>query len=121
MMLGSHKSLLNGPCPICGAKNWKVGKLVDSGGGIRYPWYCGGCGARSQVFAKKAVALAELAPLLADLRTHRCEVCGALGAQLHHWAPQAVFGAEAEDWPKGYLCQMHHSRWHALMSKAVKS
>jgi hypothetical protein len=119
MMIGSKKSLIEGPCPECGSKEWKIGKLIDSGGSVRYPWFCGLCGARSQLYVKKKEVLDSLVPLIADLRQHSCEVCGNFGAQLHHWAPRSIF-EDAEVWPKGYLCQPCHSRWHSVMDKARK-
>jgi len=42
----------------------------------------------------------------------RCAVCGERGADLHHWAPTGIFGAEAESWPKDYLCPRCHREWH---------
>lgn len=45
-----------------------------------------------------------------------CEVCGDPATQLHHWAPTHLFGSEAGDWPTGYLCQLHHRRWHDVVT-----
>ena len=43
----------------------------------------------------------------------RCVKCGTRGAELHHWAPQAIFGQpEADGWPKDYLCLSCHQTWH---------
>lgn len=60
-----------------------------------------------------------LLPILFDY-THdkpACEVCGSqTGTQLHHFAPRHIFGAEAERWPKAYLCQTCHDHWHAAMA-----
>ena len=43
----------------------------------------------------------------------RCAKCGVRGAEEHHWAPQAMFGkAEADRWPKDYLCKPCHDEWH---------
>lgn len=42
-----------------------------------------------------------------------CQVCGAFGTQLHHWAPREVFGQiEADHWPTSYLCVRCHTEWH---------
>jgi 5-methylcytosine-specific restriction endonuclease McrA len=46
----------------------------------------------------------------------KCEVCGATGTELHHWAPIHIFGAEAWLWPTAYLCQKCHNRWHRLVT-----
>ena len=43
----------------------------------------------------------------------RCHRCGERGAELHHWAPKAIFGKdEAEHWPKDWLCPKCHAFWH---------
>jgi hypothetical protein len=40
--------------------------------------------------------------------------CGRKDTELHHFAPRALFGNEADDYPTGWLCQYHHDRWHEL-------
>ena len=52
-------------------------------------------------------------PLLDDRRGSLCIRCGTLGAELHHWAPQALFD-DAESWPVDPLCPACHSRWHRV-------
>lgn len=42
----------------------------------------------------------------------RCARCGSRGVELHHWAPRALFGADADAWPKDYLCRPCHEEWH---------
>lgn len=44
----------------------------------------------------------------------QCDVCGTLGAELHHYAPRHLFD-DAEDWPKGHLCKYHHKLWHDII------
>jgi hypothetical protein len=51
-------------------------------------------------------------PIHEDGRVDRCEVCGSLGAQWHHWAPHHLFGNDAEKWPGAFLCSKHHTLWH---------
>lgn len=43
----------------------------------------------------------------------RCIVhgCESEEVELNHFAPQAIFGAAANDWPTGYLCLEHHREW----------
>lgn len=43
----------------------------------------------------------------------RCLVrgCEAGDVELNHFAPQAIFGDNADDWPMGYLCVAHHIEW----------
>jgi hypothetical protein len=36
----------------------------------------------------------------------------------HHFAPLAVFGPEADDWPRGLLCVEHHVEWHRRVEVA---
>lgn len=113
-----RKDLISKPCPNCGSKAWKIGQMLDSGGQRRYPYFCSECGSRTQLYVKKDRALRERPPLIADLRVKKCEVCGELGSQLHHWAPQAIFEDSAR-WPTSYLCQPCHSRWHRQMDAAL--
>ena len=49
----------------------------------------------------------------------RCAVCGAVGAEYHHWAPQSMreaFGLEWPQWPTAYLCKAHHDQWHKIVT-----
>ena len=51
-----------------------------------------------------------------------CEVCGDTPAQLHHWAPRALFGEYvADDWPMSWLCQPCHSHWHLVLNLHLAS
>jgi hypothetical protein len=53
-----------------------------------------------------------------DQEPRPCERCGSPdGTQLHHWAPYAIF-ADADAWPKSWLCQPCHSTWHGAMRRA---
>lgn len=107
------------PCKHCGWTDWGVGHYVDSGGQPRYPFYCMHCRKRIPGFAKRKaveksnVDIKEMFPLQLPFI---CEVCGAEGAQNHHWAPWHIFGNEANSWPQSYLCQPCHERWHALVT-----
>lgn len=40
--------------------------------------------------------------------------CKNKGVELHHFAPRHLFKREAEDYPKGYLCNYHHTHWHEI-------
>ena len=57
------------------------------------------------------------APIVQDLRVHNppCQVCGAWGTEVHHWAPRALFGIEADHWPTAWLCRVCHKRWHDVI------
>jgi hypothetical protein len=93
--------------------------VVNAGGTLTAVLVCGYCGygRRSvpyKALAEHAIQPSDL-PLLADYRRDYCERCGALGAQLHHMAPQALF-PDADDWPLAYLCQSCHALWHATVN-----
>lgn len=48
-----------------------------------------------------------------------CTVCGKLGTEWHHWAPQSLkdrFGKEWEKWPTAFLCKEHHRLWHNIVT-----
>lgn len=103
----------------CGANSWDVGLYVNAGGHAVHPLICTVCGHRSTRFLKKKdVADLGLTPIpigkAQDIKT--CEVCGAEGAECHHWAPRAFFGDEADRWPTSYLCPACHARWHATVT-----
>lgn len=46
----------------------------------------------------------------------KCRRCRAFGVEVHHWAPRAVFGDEADKWPTDALCTACHREWHARMN-----
>lgn len=50
----------------------------------------------------------------ADYSTNNppCAVCGAIGTELHHFAPKELFPQMFELWPKSYLCDTCHKEWH---------
>lgn len=60
--------------------------------------------------------IAEL-PELWSTPEARCAHCGARGVEVHHWAPEAIFGKEeCEKWPKDFLCKPCHDLWHAKVT-----
>ena len=77
---------------------------------------CPDCGTRigpANWISHDGLDLGEI-PVGADHRTVNppCQVCGAWGTELHHWAPRALFGIEADHWPTAWLCVPHHAEWH---------
>lgn len=85
---------------------------------------CKSCGGRYdeyKVHARSVIPNPETLPLVRDEIYSRppCEVCGAFGTEIHHWAPKEFFGWEADHWPTAYLCRDCHTRWHATMRTAV--
>jgi hypothetical protein len=55
----------------------------------------------------------------ARARTPPCEACGAHHTELHHFAPRAVFDAEADLSPQSSLCRPCQARWHRVMAASV--
>lgn len=107
------------PCKHCGGLGWRVGAYIDAGGNPKYPFVCVGCGRRTQEFAKRKaveksrIELRQLHPMQLPFV---CEVCGAEGAEHHHWAPFHLFGDEADRWPQSHLCPKCHKRWHDIVT-----
>jgi len=96
-----------------------VGTANTASGSTVHPYFCGGCGTRTQVFEKKAKAqrmgCAEKIEIeIQELRV--CAVCGAQGAEKHHWALRFLFGNEADKWPTAMLCVTCHLRWHNVVT-----
>ena len=48
-----------------------------------------------------------------------CRVCGIHEVELHHWAPRALFGDDADLWPMDFLCRECHSRWHTAVTPTL--
>ena len=93
-------------------------KCRNQGGTWQYFFMCD-CGYRDKYYLPhRTIRRAGIDPIeVPPARPrHRCEVCGADGAELHHWAPTAIFGSEADRWPTSYLCPACHRRWHRLVT-----
>lgn len=111
-------------CKYCGCVGWKVGFYLDSGGNPKYPFVCALCDKRTQHFAKRKAVEAsgvEIHGIHPMTPPFICEVCGAEGTHNHHWAPSALFGIEDEQWPKSYLCQPCHTRWHQIVTPNISN
>lgn len=81
--------------------------------------YCPSCGERENIPRgdKAPVEDIVLRDNLHDGDAMRCARCGNLGAELHHWAPSAIFN-DADLWPMSPLCRECHTTWHAAMRRA---
>jgi hypothetical protein len=74
---------------------------------------CLACG--EMMFLDLPATTEELAAIPAyEAHKEPCVRCGTTeGTELHHWAPVELFGIpEANQWPRSYLCEMHHHLWH---------
>lgn len=85
---------------------------------------CPECGTASQPIPHWRVPVApSTLPVVADYRGQlgRCSRrgCDQEAVEDHHFAPRAVFGDEADDWPRALLCVPHHNEWHQRMEGAA--
>lgn len=117
-------------CKTCGSDQLKIGITNIASGATVYPIYCTACGEVFAKYVKKRIAqeyARENGPLqYVKTKTAeyiekkqiqiKCEVCDANEGELHHWAPQYLFGDEADRWPIGYLCRACHRKWHDLVT-----
>lgn len=55
-----------------------------------------------------------------SLNNPPCKRCGAIGTELHHWAPKELF-EDAEEWPTAYLCPKHHQEWHNKVTNKLRT
>lgn len=105
-------------CQRCGGEA-KLFQHVFRNGKRHVTLRCSRCNANCDPLHRPFVPIppgvnVETLPVLYDDRSaeYSCERCGAIGAELHHWAPKVVFGKdEANDWPKSWLCPACHEEW----------
>lgn len=109
---------INQTCHQCGTKA-QLFRRIFRNGKTHVTLRCSRCLANCDPLERPFVPIppgvtVETLPILYDARTpeYSCERCGAIGAELHHWAPKVVFGEnEAEDWPQSWLCPACHEEW----------
>lgn len=109
------------PCQRCNKETrQEICARENGNNGLFYGWYCLIC----KWWTKKDEArtkfdtwipkekLVEFGADLSLIRVveittaERCIRCHKRGTEVHHWAPKAIFGpADAETWPKDYLCK----------------
>jgi len=111
-------------CARCGSENVGLLEMVNCGGGIFYKKYCFG-GKHSPNLKNPIVSKKEARQFEweggkiekgNDRRSEKCERCGQLGVELHHWAPYHLFGDDSESWPKSKLCRECHTLWHKVVT-----
>ena len=112
------------PCKKCGANNFNVGRFVASSGTMQFPWYCVKCKHKTNLLVKKEVIEKNLKIkskkindfyYLGASELKNCDVCGVIGAELHHYAPRHIGGDDCDKWTTGYLCTKHHKEWHEMI------
>lgn len=114
------------PCKRCRRDTQQEICKAKGTSGYRAAWWCPQC--EQWADAGVWIPIDKLELYGADLEFvrevntrigERCSRCGARGAELHHWAPRAYFGAECDNWPTDYLCRKCHDRWHALVTPGL--
>jgi hypothetical protein len=93
------------------------GVVIKSDGSRKPVYACGDCG--GLIDARRGDPRRG-EHVFRDLRTTAaCARCGRLeGTQSHHWAPRAIFGTDADNWPLANLCIECHHIWHQMMRRA---
>lgn len=121
------------PCHQCGEQTL-LRRQITASGISQVAWYCKAC----HDWADKPVhwvgheavtailapygAIIETLDIIHDYRdpAYACAVCGELGAEYHHWMPQALARRYEDVWVDWahwssltvYLCPRHHHLWH---------
>lgn len=108
-------------CKQCSANTEVVLVRTITGSGVsQVYWKCSACGKNAggsaQYIKHEKITTygLEITSILIekDYRQEKCQVCGTLGAEYHHWAPRHLFGDAADKWPTGWLCKKCHDEWH---------
>lgn len=102
---------------------------ITADGKYQYFWYCSrcecitprGCFVSHEVINQfNLPAEFYIKGLLRNYQVNiYCDICGALGAQLHHFAPQSMsemFGENYHKWPTINLCVDCHRLWHVIVT-----
>ncbi len=107
---------------MCQHKQVELGKTIMSSGKYHVWYRCRICEKNVTLpgpyISKKSLVLANLnfdnLPTFIDYRLNNppCAVCGAVGTELHHFAPKELFPDTFNEWPTAYLCDPHHREWH---------
>lgn len=114
-------------CHKCNTKeNVKLKYQITASGTYQYSWYCTACQCWTPLTGNwlshglvQSWRLPErfyTVGLLSDNRIV-CEICGEMGAEIHHLAPQSLrdyFGETWSKWPKIKACARCHRMWHEI-------
>jgi hypothetical protein len=94
----------------------RVRKIISNGREqiIDYCHRCKCNAGKTHIIGRMEVLNPDRLPVLSDATKNApvCAVCGATGAENHHWAPRHIFGQEADGWPQSWLCPVCHNEWH---------
>lgn len=119
-------------CSICAdVTQQQLGRVVGCNNVSHVGWYCcKGLHWSPRVDCGQWLSLQELellglqleeVQILEEKPKSVCEVCQELGAELHHWAPRALFGELCSLWPKSWLCRRCHELWHNKVTPQIFS
>lgn len=116
-------------CTRCESKeNVKLRYQITSSGTRQIFWFCIGCNRIAPIPPKKFYLSHKEVEgfnlpeefwkkgLISDNRIV-CEICGKLGAEVHHLAPQSLsdfFGENWQKWPTVKACIDCHRLWHEI-------
>lgn len=122
------------PCINCnaGVERQYMTRTITASSVNQFRWMCAGCGKNPRItvdnIAHDVIDLwisSGFIPKIDDIeiannyQAHQCEICDAVGVELHHFAPQSMsddFGDTWCKWPTIYLCPFHHRLWHELVT-----
>lgn len=113
--------------PFAGIGPSELGVRIAGNGSYQIVAVCPDCATTSSpishyVIGWLGVFIGDL-PVVADYRGNlgRCSRrgCEREAVEDHHFAPRAVFGDEADDWPMALLCVDHHNEWHRRIEGAA--
>lgn len=112
-------------CANCNANTRMIlHRRQMTSGGFHYCWMCSRCNRIHKHNGRTWISALIVAqfltpdqidalPIIPTSDPVFCVKCGKMSAELHHWAPKAIFGKdEAEQWPTDYLCKDCHDLWH---------
>ncbi len=106
--------------PTCTEPVILIGAVEYSNGATQHKAYCFNCRQKGGAIAHDALASFDLScvEVIASHNQAKCERCGSVGAETHHWAPYHLFD-DAYDWPTSSLCRRCHTLWHAKMTRSM--
>jgi hypothetical protein len=118
------------PCKKCGMVRFvRMYRDIISSGASQIYWFCseheGGITSPRQSLShewvrKQGIVIDKLPVRNNGSNLMVCCICGAIGAENHHWAPRHLFHDECEKWPQSPLCVPCHLRWHNVVTPRMK-
>lgn len=106
----------------------QLGLTIAGNGAYQVRPWCDECGrwasgsVPASILSAKGLYTTDL-QVVADYRGSlgRCSRrgCDREAVEDHHFAPRAIFGEDADDWPRALLCVDHHLEWHRRMAGAA--